>query len=38
LYNLDVFEYDLDVPMALYGAIPLMVGHSKVSDVGRYFY
>ena len=22
-YNLDVFEYDLDVPMALYGAIPL---------------
>ena len=29
LYNLDVFEYDLDVPMALYGAIPLMVGHNK---------
>jgi len=22
-YNLDVFEYDLDVPMALYGTIPL---------------
>lgn len=28
LYNLDVFEYDLDVPMALYGAIPMMHAHS----------
>ncbi|KAJ1445175.1 glycosyl hydrolases family 31-domain-containing protein [Pelagophyceae sp. CCMP2097] len=27
-YNLDVFEYDLDVPMALYGAIPLVWAHS----------
>jgi len=24
LYNLDVFEYELDNPMALYGAIPLV--------------
>ena len=23
LYNLDVFEYDLDVPMALYGAVSM---------------
>ncbi|PJF19786.1 Neutral alpha-glucosidase AB [Paramicrosporidium saccamoebae] len=26
LYNLDVFEYELDNPMALYGAIPFMLG------------
>lgn len=25
LYNLDVFEYDLDVPMSLYGSIPVML-------------
>ncbi|KAF9585987.1 hypothetical protein BGW38_010628 [Lunasporangiospora selenospora] len=29
LYNLDVFEYELDNPMALYGSIPFMMGHSK---------
>jgi len=29
-YNLDVFEYDLDVPMALYGTIPLAWGHSTL--------
>jgi len=28
LYNLDVFEYELDVPMALYGSVPFMIGHS----------
>jgi alpha 1,3-glucosidase len=27
LYNLDVFEYELDSPMALYGSIPMMIGH-----------
>ncbi|CAM9676465.1 unnamed protein product [Discosporangium mesarthrocarpum] len=27
LYNLDVFEYQLDVPSALYGSIPLMLSH-----------
>jgi alpha 1,3-glucosidase len=26
LYNLDVFEYELDSPMALYGSIPFMMG------------
>lgn len=26
LYNLDVFEYELDSPMALYGSIPVMMG------------
>lgn len=28
LWNLDVFEYELDEPMALYGAVPFMIGHS----------
>jgi mannosyl-oligosaccharide alpha-1,3-glucosidase len=33
LWNLDVFEYELDNPMALYGAVPLMLAHdaTKVS-------
>jgi len=31
LYNLDVFEYELDEPMALYGAIPLVVSHGLKS-------
>lgn len=26
-YNLDVFEYELNSPMALYAAIPLMYAH-----------
>lgn len=38
LYNLDVFEYDLDVPMALYGAIPLMVGHNKDMSVAAFWF
>ncbi|CAJ0631276.1 14465_t:CDS:10 [Entrophospora sp. SA101] len=29
LYNLDVFEYELDNPMALYGSIPFMIAHRK---------
>ena len=31
LYNLDVFEYELDSPSALYGAIPFMYAHRKTS-------
>ena len=27
LYNLDVFEYELDRRMALYGSVPLMLAH-----------
>ena len=38
LYNLDVFEYDLDVPMALYGAIPLMVAHSAKRTVAAFWF
>ena len=34
LYNLDVFEYELDEPMSLYGAIPLLVGHGVVGGSG----
>jgi len=28
LYNLDVFEYELDEPMALYGAVPYVASHT----------
>ena len=34
LYNTDVFEYEMDSPMTLYGAIPLMQAHRKDSTVG----
>ena len=32
MYNLDVFEYELDEPMALYGHIPMMMGHGLVQS------
>eukprot|EP00750_Incisomonas_marina_P008842 INCI15713.3.p1 GENE.INCI15713.3~~INCI15713.3.p1 ORF type:complete len:805 (-),score=132.64 INCI15713.3:1066-3480(-) len=32
LYNLDVFEYELDEPMALYGAIPFVVSHGVTQE------
>jgi len=34
LYNLDVFEYELDKTMALYGHIPLMFAHGLVGGTG----
>ncbi|KAJ2501003.1 glucosidase II, partial [Coemansia sp. RSA 2052] len=37
LYNLDVFEHDLDSPMALYGSIPFMVAHNAESTVGVFW-
>mmetsp|Transcript_16244 Transcript_16244/g.31748 ORF Transcript_16244/g.31748 Transcript_16244/m.31748 type:complete len:1001 (-) Transcript_16244:128-3130(-) len=37
LYNLDVFEYELDVPMALYGAIPFITSHSERGTVGAFW-
>ncbi|KAJ2378976.1 glucosidase II [Coemansia sp. RSA 2607] len=37
LYNLDVFEYELDNPMALYGSIPFMVAHNANSTVGVFW-
>lgn len=38
LYNLDVFEYDLDVPMALYGAVPLLVSQSSSTGTAGVFW
>ncbi|KXN73806.1 glycoside hydrolase family 31 protein [Conidiobolus coronatus NRRL 28638] len=37
LYNLDVFEYDLDSPMALYGAIPFALGHNPNVAAGVFW-
>lgn len=37
LYNSDVFEYELDSPMTLYGAIPFMQAHKKSSTVGVFW-
>ena len=33
-YNLDVFEYELDETMAVYGSIPLIISHSAEATVG----
>lgn len=37
MYNADVFEYELDSPMTLYGSIPLMQAHRKDSTVGVFW-
>jgi alpha 1,3-glucosidase len=37
LYNLDVFEYELDEPMALYGSIPVMVAHGASGSAGVFW-
>lgn len=37
LYNADVFEYIMDSPMTLYGAIPFMQAHRKDSTVGVFW-
>lgn len=34
MYNLDVFEYEVDSVMALYGSVPLMLAHSETRTVG----
>ena len=34
LFNLDVFEYVLDNPAALYGSIPFMLGHKATAGGG----
>lgn len=36
-WNADVFEYELNSPMTLYGSIPYMQGHSKDSTVGVFW-
>lgn len=37
LYNLDVFEYELDNQMALYGSVPLMWGHNGNQTAGVFW-
>lgn len=37
MYNLDVFEYELDNPMALYGHVPVMVAHSAAHTTGFFW-
>lgn len=37
LFNSDVFEYELDSPMTLYGAIPFMLAHKKDSSTGVFW-
>ncbi|KAJ1349300.1 hypothetical protein KIN20_004792 [Parelaphostrongylus tenuis] len=34
LYNLDVFEYELNNPMSLYVAVPYIVAHKKNATIG----
>lgn len=38
LYNLDVFEYDLDSRMAIYGAIPVMYSHGPKRSAGIFWH
>ena len=33
LFNLDVFEYELNSPMALYGSMPYMLAHKWVNII-----
>lgn len=37
MYNLDVFEYELNNPMALYGASPLLLGHKAEGTIGVFY-
>ena len=37
MYNSDVFEYELDSPMTLYGSVPFMQAHRKDSTVGIFW-
>lgn len=37
LYNLDVFEYELDNGMALYGSVPVIYGHGTERTAGVYW-
>ncbi|NXN97572.1 GANAB glucosidase, partial [Rhinopomastus cyanomelas] len=37
LYNLDVFQYELHNPMALYGSVPLLLAHSARRSLGIFW-
>ncbi|CAH2061938.1 unnamed protein product, partial [Iphiclides podalirius] len=38
LYNLDVFEYELDSRMAIYGAVPVLYAHGSKRTVGVFWH
>ncbi|KAK9487295.1 glycosyl hydrolases family 31-domain-containing protein [Lipomyces starkeyi] len=37
LFNVDIFEYEVNSPMAMYGAIPFMQAHKKGSSVAIFW-
>ncbi|XP_069036386.1 neutral alpha-glucosidase AB isoform X2 [Lepisosteus oculatus] len=37
LYNLDVFQYELHNPMALYGSVPVLLAHSARRTLGLFW-
>ena len=37
MYNSDIFEYELDSPMTLYGSIPFMQAHKKDATAGVFW-
>ncbi|CAF1299702.1 unnamed protein product [Adineta ricciae] len=37
LFNVDVFEYDIQNPMALYGSVPYMLAHNEHATVGFFW-
>uniref|UniRef100_A0A8C8CHE8 Glycoside hydrolase family 31 N-terminal domain-containing protein n=1 Tax=Oncorhynchus tshawytscha TaxID=74940 RepID=A0A8C8CHE8_ONCTS len=38
LYNLDVFQYELFNPMALYGAVPVLLSHNTHRTMGLFWW
>mmetsp|Transcript_30849 Transcript_30849/g.69275 ORF Transcript_30849/g.69275 Transcript_30849/m.69275 type:complete len:938 (-) Transcript_30849:398-3211(-) len=38
MYTLDVFEYELDEPMALYGGIPMVLSHTAAASSGAFWF
>ncbi|KAK3509287.1 hypothetical protein QTP70_028587 [Hemibagrus guttatus] len=37
LYNLDVFQYELHNPMALYGSVPVLISHNAQRTMGVFW-
>ncbi|XP_055018231.1 neutral alpha-glucosidase C isoform X2 [Boleophthalmus pectinirostris] len=37
LYNLDVFAYDLNSPLGLYGSVPFVLAHSSNRTIGAFW-
>ncbi|CAD5223769.1 unnamed protein product [Bursaphelenchus okinawaensis] len=38
IYNVDIFEYEMNSPMSLYGGSPLVIAHNKYKTVGAYWF